>query len=63
MRDETKYKVVAPPTIEEQLEELGQKIVDMLALEPNEKGRYDTEHGDKTLMGLGKMVTRFVSEM
>jgi len=49
---------------DEQYETLGKSIVHFLGLKPNKiTGRYDTEWGDKTLVGIGRCVERCVNDV
>jgi hypothetical protein len=40
---------------------IGKKIVKMLALTPNGKGRYETMRGARSLESIGIMVTRIIA--
>jgi len=48
---------------EAQAEKLGQEIARLMSLTKNrETGRYDLEYGDKTAIGLGRVVQRLYQE-
>jgi len=47
---------------DEQIKVLGELVAEMLDIVPNQKGRYETNWGDKTALGLGASVLRLVNE-
>lgn len=47
---------------EKQIEQFGNRIIKLLSLKIKENGRVDTNIGDKTPLGLGKMLIRYMEE-
>lgn len=47
---------------DEEWTEIGNKLIELLALKVKSNGRVDTSVGDKTPMGLAKTVKRFIED-
>lgn len=47
---------------DKQFEKLGEYVIAKLNLRKKENGRVDTDDGDKTPLGLGKTIVRYVFE-
>lgn len=47
---------------DDQLKLLGELVAELLDIMPNKKGRYETNWGDKTPLGLGASILRLTEE-
>lgn len=47
---------------EKQIEQFGNEVIKLLSLKVKSNGRVNTNIGDKTPLGLGKMLIRYMKE-